>query len=443
MESERRITMIGALSLLLNGKLEGDFDCNHFRLLNLDTSNLFPPIDFPKVEAHKVLIGPAAGEDFPTFRLATASEFGAQPLNNNLTVLAGLNITNFGVQILQANNLTGGQALVGITGFGGTVLVLTPPEARTLIQAQPVSDNLTILSGIAPSESGKKFLAYPDVLATTYPQVVNGVVFPLTGDQLAGALGLAPPPFLDTNPLVRNDTSLKTFAINLGGLGDNTMVTMTSPPYDFTPATIDGNENLLNKRIKGLDLQVGTSTGTAFGDPVHYTQTPGPPFGLSLVAVSPGEDQGSSLILRTTGPTDVTFPVSGTLLTADDADAFVGSFTRGGSITTETTIDLSIEHPFVFYTYEATIGVGGSAFNVDFSLPIVDVTPGSVMRIIINFAAGPNATARFISGEALIIQSVSSDATAATRFIFDTYFDAPRGKWNQSEARYDGALPLA
>lgn len=318
--------MNGAITVIENGLCKGDFDMGGKKLKNWDNSN-YPALGtiLPQA-AHTVLIGPnAGGAATPTWRLATASEFGAQPQSNTLDVLSALSTQKTGRNLLEiANPIAAGYPKNdGVNPTYGWSF-LTPGQLRSDINAETHTATLTTLAALTTTLTGRNLLTVADPGAISFVKInADNSVSLRTAAQMVGDLatiGGAPvsAPFLDSTAIIKSASGTnRQLKISAAGIADNTTRTMTVPNYDFTVASIAGSESLTNKNLNGLTLAVGTAGGTDVSDAITYSQTPAYPFQLSLISVG---YNGASIVFRTTGATDVTFPTTGTLVSRTSTD---------------------------------------------------------------------------------------------------------------------------
>lgn len=304
--------MNGAIDLILNGKLQSDLDCGSKKLLNLDASNLGLG-DFGIVNPHTVFAGAASeSEAVPTFRLLTASEVGAEPHTAGLTSLSTVTPTATGKNFVGLTNpVSAGYPKIATDQ---SITVLTPALLRADINAQLHSNGLDALSGLTPTLTGKNLLVLTNPTQTGFVKIGNDLdntVSVRTPAQVISDLGIVGAPFIDSTAIIKGSAdATKTFGIEVDGFTTGTKRTMTPPNYDFTPASVLGSEALKNKIVNGLTLAVGTAASGAGS--VTYTDVPGNPFQLSLVAVA---GTGVTAVLRATAPTDIVLPTTGTLST--------------------------------------------------------------------------------------------------------------------------------
>lgn len=163
--------MSGAIDLLLNARMQSNMDAQGHKIINLDTSE-FAFGQFGVQQANRFYVGPVSGPAaIPTFRPVTAVEVDAQPHSTNLDLLAAVTPSEPGLNFLTlAIPVTSGYTRVQRVGGGTIVSVLTAAQLRTDIQAQPLSDGLTLLSPLTPTFSGMGMLIIPDPIAAGYPK---------------------------------------------------------------------------------------------------------------------------------------------------------------------------------------------------------------------------------------------------------------------------------
>jgi len=299
--------MPGAKMLILDGLLQGNLDCGGFKLINVDISNLTPPVTFGVVKAHHVFAGPDGGPDaIPTFREMTAVEFDAQPHSDGLDILSPTTPTNLGLALLQIpDTLVAGYPRASGSETPPFASFVTPTQLRTDIQAQPQSAALDLLSPLSISNAGISILQVFSV-SGGYPKFgasPGNVCTILTGQQTADDLAPLISPFTDSKPHVKNSAQpTKLFRIDASAIAIGATRVMTPPDYDFAPASIAHAESLINKIINGMTLKVGTAAGGAAEDLISWSQTPPQPMQLGLVDTS---GSGAELILRLPGPVDM------------------------------------------------------------------------------------------------------------------------------------------
>lgn len=348
--------MSNALTLILNGLLQGDLDAGGHKILNLDTSNLGLG-EFGPQEANTVFAGPASGDDaVPVFRVLTASEVGAQPASANLTEFATMNPTLVGANFITlVAPVDTGFVNVG-NDLDNTITYRTPAQVLGDIGAQPESTNLNNISLLGDPNADR--ILFWDDSAGGFVYLSLGSNLSITGTVLSAAGGA--PPFSDASALVQGSgSSLKQFRIEVDGLSNGTRV-MTPPDYDFTPASIAGEESLIKKRINGLLVSVGDAVSA--GGAVTYDESPDFPFNLSLVAIS---QSGTSGVFRTTAPFDVVVPVSGTLAIVAETIALASMSVNkdlGGSLAS----DVKVSSQLAIKTYvDSHTGAGKQAVSGD------------------------------------------------------------------------------
>lgn len=162
---------IGATDVLLNAIMQSDGDARGFKWKNLDTSE-FAFGQFGPQLANRVYAGPASGSAaIPSFRILTAPEVGAQPHSDNLDLLAAVTPSEPGLKFLTLSiPVTSGYTKVQKVGVGTIVSVLTQAQLRTDIEAQPLSDGLTLLSPLTPTNTGMAMLVVPNPGFAGYPK---------------------------------------------------------------------------------------------------------------------------------------------------------------------------------------------------------------------------------------------------------------------------------
>lgn len=186
--------MSGARDIVRNGLAQSDFDGGGWRLVNWNTSNLVFG-QFGAQAANTVYAGPASGADaVPTFRLLTADEVGAQPHSAGLDILSPITPTEPGLKFLTLEvPVSSGYTKVQKVGLGTIVSVFTATQLRTDIEAQPLSDALTLISPLSPTFSGLGMLEIPDPVQAGYPKHNGADAGPvwsfLTPEQLAADIG--------------------------------------------------------------------------------------------------------------------------------------------------------------------------------------------------------------------------------------------------------------
>lgn len=163
--------MSGAIDRIRNGQCETDLDGLGHRLINWNTDNLIFGQFGPQL-ANRLYAGPASGSAaIPTFRIVTAAEVGAQPHSAGLDILSPITPSEPGLNFLTlAIPVTSGYTRVQRVGGGTIVSVLTAAQLRTDIQAQPLSDGLTLLSPLSPTFTGMGMLIVPDPIVAGYPK---------------------------------------------------------------------------------------------------------------------------------------------------------------------------------------------------------------------------------------------------------------------------------
>lgn len=310
--------MSAALTVIERGFLKGDLDANFKKILNLDTSNLGPfENQIPFADSEPLIRGSSDGTKLARFEVDGFSEettrvFTLPNYNAQLASLAGAeDFTNksYNGLILSADGsaeltiedasvlIQGNVLLAGpFTLAGGFLTTLNVsgitdldlPTSGTVA----TTDQLPVISDVAYNEAtwnGNLDAATKNTIRDKFESLVSA-------------------PFSDATALVKGSANnLKMFRIEVDGLSTGTRV-MTPPDYDFTPASIAGEESLIKKRINGLLVSVGDAASS--GGVVTYDESPDFPFNLSLVAIS---QSGTSGVIRTTAPFDVVMPVSGTL----------------------------------------------------------------------------------------------------------------------------------
>ena len=314
-----------AKTLILDGLLQGNLDCAGYKLVNVDISNITPPVTFGPVAAHTVFAGPVSGPNaVPAFRLMTAAEFGAQPYATTLEILSNTIPSNLGLAILQiTDTLVPGYVRATGSDTPPFASFFTPTQVRTDIQAQPLSPALTILSPLTISTLGTQLVSALSVgggYLKVGPAVGGNVPSFFNAAQVAADIAPSIIPFVDDIAHVKNKAvPTKLFRIDASLItAPNTRV-MSVPDYNFTPATIAGPEAIINKVVNGMTLKVGTAAGGGSEDLIAWSQTPLQPMQFGLVDTS---GSGAELVLRLSGPVD--------MVVRD-----------GTAITTETTIPAS------------------------------------------------------------------------------------------------------
>lgn len=317
--------MSDALTLVLNGLLQGDLDAGGHKILNLDTSNLGEFNDqAPFADSDALIKGSVDATKLARFEVdgfttATTRVFTLPNFNATLATLAGAeNLSNKSLNGLTFTGSGGGVNLDGgiisitdgtlvldgdvtISGSGASLtFLLSANTSLTLPTAGTVAttSQIPVISDVAYNEA-------------TWNGNLDGASKNAIRDKIETMTASVSAPFTDSTALVKGSANpLKLFRIEVDGLSVGTRV-MTPPNYDFTPASISESESLVKKTINGLILSVGTAptdTGST-----SITEVPTQPFTLSLIAVSP--QTGTTCVLRTTAPTDIILPVSGTVAT--------------------------------------------------------------------------------------------------------------------------------
>lgn len=317
--------MSAALTPIERGLLKGDLDANNFKILNLDTSNLGPfENQVPFADSQALIKGsadptklarfevdgftPAVTRTFtlPNYNGQVATLAGPEALTNK-TSFNGLTLSGTGggmelndgiISISNGTLVLDGDVTIGGSGASLTLLFgvntsLTLPASGTVA----VTSQIPVISDVAYNEA-------------SWNANMDGATKNAIRDKIETLSAASSQPFSDATALVKGSVnSLKQFRIEVDGLSVGLRV-MTPPDYDFTPASIAGEEALIKKVINGLTVQVGDAASS--GGAVTYDETPSSPFLLSLVAIS---QSGTSGVIRTTAPFDVVMPVTGTLAT--------------------------------------------------------------------------------------------------------------------------------
>lgn len=380
------MSLLGAISLILNGRLQNDLDAQGYKILNLDTSNLGEfENQIPFADSEALIKGSADATKLARFEIdgfttATTRVFTLPNFNGTL-------VTADGAQSLTNKTSFNGMTLTG-TGGGGISLdtSIISLSNSTLVLDGDVTlggsgATLTLLYGINTTLT---LPATGTVATTSQLPVISDTAYneATWNGNLDGASknairdkfeSLVTAPFSDATALVKGSANnLKMFRIEVDGLSTGTRV-MTPPDYDFTPASIAGVELIINKTVNGMTLNVGTAASTVAA-PV-YGMSPGTPSSLNLVAVSP--QTSTTCVLRTTAPTDLILPVSGTLATVAGTIASASLSVNkdlGGSLSS----DVKVSSQLAIKTYvDARTGSGikdasdatvASATSVDLSV---------------------------------------------------------------------------
>ena len=310
------MSVIGAILQIINGRLEGDFDCNHFRLLNLDQSNLGPGTNYGPVNAHEVLAGPddsGPATGVPTFRILLPDDVGAQPASLVLDQYALVPPTDSALLLINGLVAPLSNSFMRINAVSGAHELRTFIETRDDIQAQPFSPNLTELASVIPTPIGLNILRFPTPGTAGYLFVNNDLDNTVSlRSPTDTAVDLLPHvlPAFDTTILVKGSgNASKQFRIEVDtNITAGQTRVMTVPDYDFTPVSLLHSEELINKVINGLTLGIGSALTPI--DPPTSTEAPSVPYTFNVVSVA---GSGMALTLRATTPSDIMLPQTGTV----------------------------------------------------------------------------------------------------------------------------------
>lgn len=318
--------MSAALTVIENGLLKGNLDAGGFQILNLDISNLGEFTNqVPFADSQAIIKGSVdptklARFEVDGFTTATTRVFTLPNYNGQLATLAGAeafsNKTSFNGLTLSGSG--GGIELnSGIISISDGTLVL---DGDLTISGSGASLTLLLTGNTNLTLPASGTLAtvaqLPAVSDTAYNEATwNGNTDAATKnalrDKFESLATATSQPFSDATALIKGSAnSLKQFRIEVDQLSTGIRV-MSPPDYDFTPASIDGAEDLKSKNVNGLTIAVGTAPNSA--DAPTYAMAPAQPMALRLVAIAP--QTGTTAVLRTTAPTDIVLPISGTLAT--------------------------------------------------------------------------------------------------------------------------------
>lgn len=317
--------MSDAITLILNGLLQGDLDAGGHKILNLDTSNLGEFTNqVPFADSQAIIKGSVdptklARFEVDGFTTATTRVFTLPNFNGTMATLAGTEpFTNKTYNGLTLSGSGGGIELnSGIISISDGTLVLdgdvTISGSGASLTFQLSGNTSLILPTIGTVAVTSQIPVISDVAynEATWNGNLDGASKNSIRDKIETMTASVSAPFIDSTALVKGSANpLKLFRIEVDGLSVGTRV-MTPPDYDFTPASISEAEALLKKTINGLLLAVGTAPTDT--DPTSITEVPTQPFALRLIAISP--QTGTTCVLRTTAPTDIILPVSGLVAT--------------------------------------------------------------------------------------------------------------------------------
>lgn len=264
--------MAGAQTPIRQGYLQSDLDARGFKILNLDLSNLIPPVIFPVADANTIYAGPESGiPDNPTFRALIPADYPLAMLGtNNLSDITTPATARTNLELTSLATTTPGAigsqvialGLPGVTAFmeiiAGVTTYRTPAQVLSDISAQPFDAQLEDIAALV-DPNADRILFWDDSLGE-FTWLSLGTNLVITGTTLDAPTGDAP--FIDSKAIIKGSVDdTKELRFEIDGFTGGARRVLTPPDYDGQIVTLDGIETLTSKSLTDPAIEGGTHNG--------------------------------------------------------------------------------------------------------------------------------------------------------------------------------------